>query len=136
MKKRWLIRHYRHLPRGARRILADGRTSNNLAVVKRARQRYRWVYAIAARAEDLLMKGHRSREALHLWRQTVRRFPRTPDPFFRRADWAMRRQHDKEARKFLRLGAALPETAGISAKRRGVGEQRPCSNLLARTAPR
>lgn len=103
MKKLWLIRRYRGLPLGARRILTNEHLRKDLGVLELARQRYPNVYAIPSSMANLLMKAGRSSEALRIWRQMAQQFPGTPNPFFQRANWAMQERNYREAEKYLRL---------------------------------
>jgi tetratricopeptide (TPR) repeat protein len=103
MIDRWLFRRYRHLPPDARSVLTNNRLRLDLAALTKVQKRHPRIYAIPHTIADALMKAGRTSEALRVWAQTVRQFPRAPNPYFQRASWALDRRQFQEAEKFLRL---------------------------------
>lgn len=103
MKKKWLRKHYRGLPRSAQLVLMSDHLRESETALRGAILRNPRVYALASTLADLLTKQGRRREGLVIWRQSVGRFGRKPNPYFQRAHWAMTARNFSEAEKFLRL---------------------------------
>lgn len=103
MNKQWLRHHLRKQPLRVRRLLLNERLSSSERQLRIAIQNDPDDYALRSALANLLYGGGRRREALLVWRGSVRRFPGAPNPYFQRATWALGNRDFRQAEKYLRL---------------------------------
>lgn len=107
MKEGWLRRRYRNLPALAQRVLINEHFRNDISALRRACRRLPGIYALRSALTEALVRAHRRTEAHRVWLQTVHLFPRAANPYFQRANWAMKGASYAEAAKRLRQCLAL-----------------------------
>lgn len=107
MKRSRLRRYYRNLPALAQRVLTSEHLRYDVSVLRSACRLRPDVYALHSALSEALLRANRRREAHRVWLNTVKSFPRTPNPFFQRANWALEHGAFSEAAKRLRQCLAL-----------------------------
>lgn len=103
MRKKWLREHFRRHSSRVRALFLNEHLSNSERHLRAAIRREPRDYALRSALTDLLHRGGRGQEALRVWRETVRAFPRAANPYFQRAIWAMEQRDFQAAEKYLRL---------------------------------
>jgi predicted Zn-dependent protease len=103
MNKKWHRHHLRNHALRVQRILLNKHFTSSEPLLRAAIRRDPNVYALHSALANLLIRRDRHRQALTVWRQMVGRFPRTANPYFQRAYWALDLQNFGEAEKYLRL---------------------------------
>lgn len=101
--KKWVRNHYRHQPRGLRKVLIDDFLSRDIPTLKRYLERYPKNYPLHSSIADCYWRLGKKRNALMMWTKTIRIFPKAANPFFQRANWALEKYDFREAAKYLRL---------------------------------
>jgi tetratricopeptide (TPR) repeat protein len=103
MNKKWLRQHVRKYPFPVQQLFLNETLSSSERVLRSALRQNPESYPLHSHLAALLVRRGRRREALITWRQAVRRFPGTANPFFQRANWALERRDFVEAEKYLLL---------------------------------
>ena len=103
MRKKWLREHFRRHSKRVRALFLNEHLSKSERRLRMAIGAEPKDYALRSALSDLLYRSGRGRDALLVWRETVRCFPGVPNPYFQRALWAMEDRDFERTEKYLRL---------------------------------